>query len=283
MTTGIDDNIEKHERIATQYDERHPEIYNAIEQSRLSESLSYVRSLMHTDRPKALDYGCGTGNVTQHLLSLGFEVEAADVTPKFVAIVNERFADTGQISGRILNGVDLQGCPGDHFDAVTVYSVLHHIPDYVGALRDIERVIKPGGVLFLDHEFAPGHWDPNEELLSLRAQTKVRPSISSYARRLLSPDWYIRRYRKMLNPRYQPEGDIHVWPDDHIDWDLIRTSLEYAMDVDRVTDYLYYQAHYPVAVFNEYKLQCSDLREMILRKHSKQGSFNEGSLRQLTQ
>lgn len=266
MNEAITDNIEKHARIAADYNKRHPEIYNPIEQHRLRQSLTYVRSLINTDSALALDYGCGTGNVTAHLLDLGFNVEAADVTPNFVNMVTDAFGSTGRVTGRILNGMDLRECDDNVFDLVTVYSVLHHIPDYMSAIWDLVRVLKPNGVLFIDHEFAPEYWSPSSQLMELRSITKVQVPLSDYARRLLSPAWYRKRIKKTINPRYQEEGDIHVWPDDHIDWDLILSTVGNRMRVVRISDYLYYQAHYPMAIFDQYKRKCGDLRELILQK-----------------
>jgi len=64
MESAIFDNIAKHERIAKEYNQRHPEIYNPIEQRRLRDSLVFVRSQFESPAPLALDYGCGTGNIT---------------------------------------------------------------------------------------------------------------------------------------------------------------------------------------------------------------------------
>lgn len=266
MDRAIFDNIDKHERIAHEYNKRHPEIYNPIEQKRLRNSLTFVRSLCESSSPVALDYGCGTGNVTAHLLDLGFTVEAADVTPRFVDMVVEAFHGTGKVRGRLLNGTDLVEVASETFDVVTVYSVLHHIPDYLHAIREMTRVLKPGGILFLDHEFAPEYWTPSDHLLRLREITNVTVPLSSYFKRLMSPAWYVKRYRKTLNPRYQEEGDIHVWPDDHIEWEAILDAAGPSMHLVRVSDYLYYQSQYPIDVFNDYSSRCSDLREVILRK-----------------
>lgn len=266
MNAGIRDNVDKHQKIATEYDSRHPEIYNEIEQRRLAESLSYVKSLMITNDSTALDYGCGTGNVTRQLLELGFNVVAADVTPKFVDITLSAYGDSGRVTGKLLNGTDLDGTDTNTFDLVTVYSVLHHIPDYITALIEMCRVLKPGGILFIDHEFGPGYWNPSTELLNLRQQVHRPTPLSSYLVRLTSPSWYRKRWKKFLNPRYQEEGDIHVWPDDHIEWHKVVEALSPFMDVIRTFDYLYYQNHYGIDVYNAYKSSCSDLRELILRK-----------------
>ena len=40
---------------------------------------------------RVLDFCCGSGNLTRHLLELGFEVVAADVSERFLALVERRF------------------------------------------------------------------------------------------------------------------------------------------------------------------------------------------------
>ena len=42
--------------------------------------------------------------------------------------------------------------PDRHFGFAATYSVLHHIPDYLEAVRELARVVDVGGVLYIDHE-----------------------------------------------------------------------------------------------------------------------------------
>lgn len=46
--------------------------------------------------------------------------------------------------------------PDGSVDAVVCYHVLEHIPDDVAAMRELARILKPGGVLFLQVPWRPG-------------------------------------------------------------------------------------------------------------------------------
>ena len=100
---------------------------------------------------KALDYGCGSGNITNQLLNLNINVVAADVSSHFLTLVRQKFS-CDRLSTLSLNGKDLIGVEADSFDFIAVYSVLHHIPDYLAAITELARVCKPGGVIYIDHE-----------------------------------------------------------------------------------------------------------------------------------
>ena len=54
--------------------------------------------------------------------------------------------------------------PTDHFDGVISNSIIHHIPDPLLVLREMIRVLKPGGVLFVRDLFRP---ETEEQLESL--------------------------------------------------------------------------------------------------------------------
>ena len=270
-SAAVQSNIDAHERIADQYAIRHGEIYNRIEQQRLGAALSRALHFRSTTKnpPSVLDFGCGDGNLTRQLVALGCSVTAADVTPSFVAMATQLGTPTLPVTGLKLNGVDLANVPSDSFDMVATYSVLHHVPDYLHAVKELVRVTAPGGIVFIDHEASQEHWDGNPLLTEFRKAAIQPPTASWYIKRLLSAKWWVKRIRKTLNPRYAEEGDIHVWPDDHIEWQAIRDVLtSMSCEILVAETYLLYQAGYPVHVYESFANTCGDMHMIVARKHA---------------
>jgi len=261
----IKTNVLVHEAVASTYDDRHPEIFNPIEQTRLRNLLAVALNNVQTGERHAMDYGCGTGNLTRHLLDLGCTVTAADVTPSFVQMTTN--IDPQGVTGLILNGRDMCEIEAETFDLIATYSVLHHIPDYLSAVREMIRVLKPGGVLVIDHEASDEHYEPGRALAEFRELTVLPRTLSWYTRRVFSLGWWRTKWLQRSNPRYSEEGDIHVWPDDRIEWHLLRALFEDSgVEILRDESYLHAQAHYDPAVFTTYADMCSDMHVLVGRK-----------------
>ncbi len=255
-------NKKLHNKLGAGYNAKHGEILNDIEQKRLREALTQARSFLPDGdgRLKAMDYGCGTGNLTSHLVDLGFDVYSADISSVFLNHVKSQFPTAQSI---LLNGKDLSNVEDDTFDLVATYSVMHHVPDYLAIIREFCRVTKPGGLVYIDHEGSPDVWKQIPEYVALKAKYKRRFSIKC----LLSPKWYIKRIRKTINPKYQEEGDIHVWPDDHIEWDQIANVLvECGLEIIVTDDYLLYYSEYDREEYFRLKDRVNDCRLVIARK-----------------
>lgn len=92
-----------------------------------------------------LDAGCASGYSTHVIASL-FEpgaLYAFDVMPEQVARAQARQLDATVFVGDIA-AIDLAA---DTVDAVFTFGVFHHVPDWPRAIREVRRVLKPGGVL----------------------------------------------------------------------------------------------------------------------------------------
>jgi len=254
---------------AAVYEYAHGDIFNAIEQQRLYGMLREAVQSVQTGAKlvRALDFGCGSGNLTRHLINLGVHTVSADVSDDFLEGIRRNFSVSSLSETLRLNGTDLSNVPDAHFDLVATYSVLHHVPDYLAIVREMGRVVKRGGVLYIDHEVTPDYYHrPPVYAEFLR---KARPRVDW--RRMLSLVLDVRGYkhilRRLANPRYKREGDVHVWPDDHIEWDKIEpVLLSQGFEIVLKHDYLLYKAIYDLQVYHEYKDRCADERVLIARK-----------------
>ena len=130
---------------AAVYEKSHHEIFNPIEQRRLYSTLREATNAVQTGSkpPAALDYGCGSGNLTRHLTELGFHVTAADVSDDFLSAIERKFSGTGMVKAIKLNGADLSDVPDARFDLVATYSVLHHVPDYLRIVVKVRSTRPP--------------------------------------------------------------------------------------------------------------------------------------------
>lgn len=81
-----------------------------------------------------------------------------------------------QAAGPLTYSKPLREChfPTGHFDVVTIHDVLEHMPDPRGELREIARILKPGGRFLLDwprfhapNDAGRHHWKPVEHLWML--------------------------------------------------------------------------------------------------------------------
>jgi ubiquinone/menaquinone biosynthesis C-methylase UbiE len=269
-------NVVGNNRYARLYDSHHPEIFTPIEQARLRATLQEAAAAAGPDptEMRALDFGCGSGNLTRHLLDMGLEVAAADVADKFLRIVEKRWSDNPRLTTVQLDGRDLRVFPDSSFDLVATYSVLHHLPDYLGALSELARVLRPGGVIYLDHEASDGYWlgDPVYDEFVAAVTPPPRPRNTSFTK-YLDPRNYYRRGRELLVQRYHQlaghndQGDLHCYPEDHIEWSLVQQRLEnLGLDVVFGRSYLLYRDGYPMDVFEAYQDRCSDVYVLAMKK-----------------
>ena len=92
-----------------------------------------------------LELGCGTGTFTGELARSGADVVAIDVSPELLEIARAN-CSAPNIQYQIQNAYALSYSQGA-FDSVVGSSVLHHL-EIKEALRDIYRVLKPGGTIY---------------------------------------------------------------------------------------------------------------------------------------
>lgn len=91
---------------------------------------------------KVLDVGCGDGKFLNLMRRLNWEVYGLDFDPKAIESAKSKY-------GLDLHTGDLQSAnfPDNNFDAVTLSHVIEHVPDPIELLKEVRRVLKPGGRL----------------------------------------------------------------------------------------------------------------------------------------
>jgi ubiquinone/menaquinone biosynthesis C-methylase UbiE len=92
-----------------------------------------------------LDVGCGQGLDAVQYAAGGARASGVDLTPRHVELAGQHLGALG-LSADIRLG-DAERLPFDDaaFDRVSSNGVLHHTPDMPAALREIRRVLRPGG------------------------------------------------------------------------------------------------------------------------------------------
>ena len=99
----------------------------------------------------ALELGCGRGVGAGLILDLfgARAVHAFDLDPRMVALARRRHRDRPAV--RLWAG-DAAAIPvaDDTYDAVFDFGILHHVPDWRAALREVRRVLKPSGRFYAE-------------------------------------------------------------------------------------------------------------------------------------
>jgi 2-polyprenyl-3-methyl-5-hydroxy-6-metoxy-1,4-benzoquinol methylase len=109
-------------------------------------------SIANLDEAHVLDFGCGTGLLTEKLAPLCAKVMAIDTSAKMIEvlkskILKKRLETITPLVGTI-DKVSIAEIAelSEKFDLITASSVCSFLPDYRAALRDLSSMLKPCGV-----------------------------------------------------------------------------------------------------------------------------------------
>jgi ubiquinone/menaquinone biosynthesis C-methylase UbiE len=114
---------------------------------------SWLRPHLGEGGGRVLDLGGGTGALAARLAdATGAAVTVLDPTPEMLRYLkpHERVEGVVGLAERMPFGEDT-------FDAVVISDAFHHFRDQDGAVREIERVVRPGGAILV-LEFDPRGW-----------------------------------------------------------------------------------------------------------------------------
>jgi 2-polyprenyl-6-hydroxyphenyl methylase/3-demethylubiquinone-9 3-methyltransferase len=146
MTTSID--LEEVERFAqhaaTWWDPQGPlQTLHEINETRLN----WVASHLSLSNCRLLDLGCGGGILSEGLARQGAVVTGLDVATESIEVAKDHARQSAlTIDYQCLPIEDFNSEP---FDAICCLELLEHVPDPALILAHCQRLLKPGGLLFL--------------------------------------------------------------------------------------------------------------------------------------
>jgi len=109
------------------------------------------------EKQNFLEIGCGNGAVSKHIArKYRLNVTGTDVDPEMVILAQENVDDIPDIRFLEADATNLPFQDSD-FEIVLSFGVMHHISNWLDALREINRVLKPKGY-FICFDFVYPRW-----------------------------------------------------------------------------------------------------------------------------
>jgi SAM-dependent methyltransferase len=139
------------------------EYFDEIERVRYQEYAPWMPELMGFNEfagARLLEVGCGMGTDLLQFARGGAMCTGVDLTPRSIAITRQRFALYCQRADLLIGDGERLPFANDTLDVVYSNGVLHHTPDTAGAVRELHRVLKPGGTakVMIYHKNSLHYW-----------------------------------------------------------------------------------------------------------------------------
>jgi SAM-dependent methyltransferase len=173
---------------------------------------------------KVLDVGCGPGWITVMYAQGGARLTAVDLTLSAVKLAKGFLAYRGLAA--LVQQANAEALPfeDDSFDLVVSSGVLHHTPDFMKAMRECHRVLRPGGEAkitlyrkgLLHHHLV---WPLVVRLMRLAG---VQHPGADLARTAIDVDDFIRQYDGADNPLGLGKTNYH--------WDRLLREAGFQVD-----------------------------------------------------
>lgn len=155
-----------------------------------------------------LDVGCGTGHQMIRLRAMGYRVSGVDGSSDML-----RHAAKNNPGAELRQG-DVESLPfaGASFDAAISIEVLRYLPDPQGAISEIARVLRPGGVCVIT---ATPVFNANGYAIINRIATRIALPDFVRLRQFFTTSWTLRRQLRKAGFRDIEIHGVYIGP---INW-----------------------------------------------------------------
>ncbi len=139
------------------------EFFDRVERHRYEEYAPWMADVMGFNEfrgARLLEIGCGMGTDLLQFARGGARCTGVDLTPRSVEITRHRFRLYDMPGDFLITDGERLPFADESFDVVYSNGVLHHTPDTAGAIREVHRVLRPGGTakVMLYHRNSLGYW-----------------------------------------------------------------------------------------------------------------------------
>lgn len=123
---------------------RFPAIVEFLQRRTYSSRARAVERALGGGHGRMIDVGCGPGWLLREFQRRGWEAQGTELSSAAASFARDELKLN--VQSRELSDLKF---PDGHFDAVTLWHVLEHIPDPSALIQEIGRILKPGGVLLV--------------------------------------------------------------------------------------------------------------------------------------
>ncbi len=110
----------------------------------IDKSADLIESRINPGRGKLLDVGCGYGFFLKEMKLRGWDVEGVEVSQTGRQYSQDKW--NIHVYSQPLEDLDI---PENSFDVVTLFYLIEHVNDPLVLLREVNRILKPGGLILL--------------------------------------------------------------------------------------------------------------------------------------
>ena len=98
---------------------------------------------------RVLDVGGGWGTFVEHAGKQGIQVTALTIARKSEEFINDLIRRL-QLPCKVVYGDFYEHTSPEPYDAIAILGVMEHLPDYSAVVQQFQRLLKPGGKIYLD-------------------------------------------------------------------------------------------------------------------------------------